>query len=329
MRVVLLILAGAFLCKNAFAAIPEDWKVDAIMIVRSYEGSDFGAVTEDSDGQGISVGNFQYTIKSKSIGELFNAVGVEKAKQLARDKMPHFGRILVQVIDLVGAGKYDEARTVSQQFQSKDTKSGKWHVLPAAEAELRTWLTLSDVERAQTDLQNNILNQAWEAAWRWKDQAQNEDELTFSEFLFFVDAGVQGGLEGYTDGSYAAATKRVKEGTEYVANSSEELRKAQLIDYLSSWLKVEWPSAADKRYYLDAQKNADILESRKKSITINQLQLLYIKYLRGSTGNIPYMLTYVNRGVIDVFGDGWIGQTQRNDVQKVFEKHQPVKRGAL
>ncbi len=118
---------------------------------------------------------------------------------------------------------------------------------------------------------------------------------------------VQAGQGGLADGALQHATALVREYKVYGVTREENLKRK--LSYLADWLATKWSNTSDPRYYNDAVKNSDLLRKTGTKMSPEDVHLLYIRNVRAITGNTPYQLIFMARGVIDLTGKGWVNGT--------------------
>lgn len=300
-----------------------DWYPSVLHIIKNSEGSSETTVTPDSDLQGLSLGVLQWNIGSGSLNKLINTVGVSETKRIARSNMPTHGATFVKIIDLLQRRKTQQARKVSLSLQTLSSNGRKGVGLkPSAKKEISAWLAHPSVIRAQKTVIVNSMQDTAKVAISWKRQFKDGSALTFPEFMFFFNMSVQGGLGSFRDGRLADASRLVRKGSNYT-NGDMVKRREMLVNYLADWLSVDWPQAHSKSYYKDAEKNANLLRKQARRLTPSQVHLLYMKYVRASVGNTPYHLPFMNRGVIDILGEGYVNQSY-HDYRDIYNKRRPL-----
>lgn len=321
--IVCFILSLCFSLTSAYAETLDDWYPSVSHIIKKSEGSTETTVTPDSDLQGLSLGVLQWNIGSGSLKKLINAVGVNEAKRIARSSMPTYGATYVKIIDLVQRRKTRQARKVSLSMQKLSSNGRKGIAMkPAAKRELAAWLGNSTVKQAQKTVIMTEMQDVAKVATSWKRQFKDRSALTFPEFMFFFNMSVQGGLGSFRDGRLADAARLVRKGSNYT-NGNMGKRREMLVNYLADWLSVDWPQAYSKSYYKDAEKNAALLRKHARRLTPSQIHLLYMKYVRASVGNTPYHLPFMNRGVIDIIGEGYVNQSYHN-YRDIYRQRKPL-----
>lgn len=303
------------------------WYPSTVSIIQKFEGSSHVKVTNDFDLQGLSVGIVQWNVSAGSFADLIRKVGVVKSRSLAAALMPKYGNSFTKLVDLSISGNHKAAREASSKFQDmgKDDKTGLpkgIKIRPDAMIELQAWLGSEVVKKAQDDLILDLMKSTSKTAQEWKVKFGDKAPLTFPEFMFFFNVSVQGGEGTFKDGALADATKLVRGGESYVKGDLS-IRREALVNYLAEWLSIEWKQAHNAKYYSDARKNADLLRANSKMFTPTQIHLLYMKYVRASVGNTPYHLPFMNRGVIDIIGQGWVNQTYF-DFTKEYSARSPL-----
>jgi hypothetical protein len=312
------LVSGIFSIALAGLTVPvaaeslHDWYPSTVDIIEGFEGSSPTKVTDDFDAQGLSVGILQWTVASGSFRKLVQEVGLEKSRALAASLMPQYGQEFEKVIQLSWAKNDKAARSATLKLQSA-----------AARKEVQQWLGSPEVRAAQEALVKQMMEDVLVVAKHWKKTSGNDAPLTFPEFIFFFDAAVQGGLGTFKDGNLSAATKLVLGGKHYISSGDLSIRREMLVNYLADWLSVEWSQAKNKKYYMDAKKNAKLLRANASRLTPSEIHLLFMKYVRASVGNTPYQLPYMNRGVIDILGQGYVNQTHY-DFTDEYAKRKPL-----
>ncbi len=311
------IAAGIALPPLAVAAdfsTKDDWFSAAGRIIATYEGSSFTKVTDDFDCQGLSLGVQQKPIQNGGLAELIKAIGKDQALSIVQNAMPRHGATFAQIIELSAAGRFADARLEALKLQGthgsekcNDGPKGEG-LLASASEELEAWLDTPKVRSAQTVLKHRNANQALSIAYCWKQEFGDSGEpLSFNEFLFHFDFATQAGLAGLTDKSFYRSTNLVRAHETYA--KTKRGRIAEQTRYIAQWLRVEWSDAASKLYYKDARKNAEILETHVDHIDYDMIQLLFTRLTRATTGNTPYQMVFMNRGVIDLLGHGRMNST--------------------
>jgi hypothetical protein len=324
----LLVVALVSFATSAYAIAPENWKKTARELVGAYEGKGFGQVTPDTDCQGLSLGIEQNTIQSGSLLLLIKNLPTKKYQDSVRKYMPSIRLIFIEIVRLMQEeeGKpqrdYSLAREKSLELQAVETSkkcAGNRRgtsLKPTAQAELEAWLTSDIVKEAQIKFSDQKLEDAFKIAECFVRSSDDGSITHFRHFLFFYGFVVQAGKAGLADKSLQNATAHVKDYVDYKITKAENIRRK--INYLADWLSTKWSDTSDPRYFQDAARNAELLRKLNDRSSSLDVQLMFMRHVRAITGNTPYQLIFMGRGLIDLTGKGWINGTQY-DHQKVFE----------
>lgn len=321
LRSILFLAVAVSTTSPAFAAAPEAWANSAMSIVGAYEGKGFGQVTADTDCQGLSLGMEQSTVQSGSLLRLVDLIPADEFSQGVAEKMPTIGQTFLRIVELLRRddllGAREEALKVQVVEKSNRCEGGRrgTKVQQDAARELEAWLVSEPVKRAQIKFAREKLDRAFRHAECFMRETYPKQPLDFRHFLFFYGFLVQAGERGLSDSSLENATSLVSRFQNYGVSEQEHVKRK--VEFLSDWFKVQWSNTSDPRYFADAAKNSAELRTLADTFSLADVHLLFIRHVRAITGNTPYQLIFMARGLIDLTGRGWING-QSFDHRKQF-----------
>ena len=292
---------------------PEKWRSAAIQIVGAYEGKGYSQVTADTDCQGLSLGIEQHTVQSGSLLSIVNLMTTSDFDATVQQYLVTSQSVFVEIVELLRAGEPSKARIKSLELQTVET-SGKCEggrqgtaVKSSVQRELEAWLSSPKVRAAQIKAANEKLDLSFKLTECFLRDTGEQSPLSFGEFLFIYGWVVQGGSGSLRDKSLQRATARVTDYKDYATTREENIRRK--VNYLSDWLAARWTDTARDGYFSDANKTSVHLRNLSHVMSPADVHLLYMRQVRASIGNTPYQLTFMNRGVIDLTGQGWVNGT--------------------
>jgi hypothetical protein len=310
---VVLVATGVGIAGPARGDAPAKWKPTAIKIVGAYEGKGYSQVTADTDCQGLSLGIEQHTVQSGSLLNIINAMPSPAFVESVERHLVTSKDVFLAVIELLRNGERTKARRKSLELQDVETSAkcegglrGKTVKLNAKK-ELEAWLASPPVQAAQNHAADEKLELSFRITECFLRDTEEQAPLHFGQFLFIYGWIVQGGSGSLRDKKLQMATTRVKEYKDYAATKEENIRRK--VDYLADWLAVRWSNTERQSYFADAEKTSKHLRGLARKLSSADIHLLFMRQVRASTGNTPYQLTFMNRGVIDLTGRGWVNGT--------------------
>jgi hypothetical protein len=304
------VLFAALLQSNAASAqtpkMPPEWQEPAQDMLSYFEtsGQGWGAVTNDFDCQGVSVGVLQWNVGRKSFQAQILA-HIDRTVVLS--KMPTYGQEFLAAYDLGGTKLLDYVRTFqtykddtscdSSKRKAKWTEKGR-----AFRSELKALLESDAAVLLQRSAMDEQVANGWKAAIWWATSKYGAGVApSFTEFAFFLDTVNFNGPDWWRkDASFAEVCKL------RVGANSDTLFKT-VLDYLGS----ELPNQVQEK---EAGKNVALWTARTPGA--DELDLVLVSYLIskniGSAHAVQFKKNVISRRGTIIFNDGWVNGERKS-----------------
>jgi hypothetical protein len=324
--------ACVFTWSSAKAVSIDQWTDRAMDFVAKFEGSDFGAVTTDTDCQGLSLGKRQHTIKGNSVknvfDEIISLVGRPGLEKIVSETMGDKAGDFILLVDESITGQ--DARMARVRSWQEVKQGDRWIDLSVSEcatgskrsigpAALRlkspfrerivTFLQHPTVVQAQRNLISRSGKVALERATCWARAVRNASQPAFREFLFFFDYLIQNG-DSFTERNILqSAALTMQFGKDKLGPRDDPAVRQKMIQ-IKEWLEAGFKNmrnAGGGRDHADyAKENAARWMTRfdEGAVTKDQVRLAYIGLMRAMLGNNQWAYTAMNRRGTVAFGTG-------------------------